>query len=167
MDADALRAKQAPIKQQYRDNPEAARVPAHAEAHLGEPLTVQVPGWNGRATTAGIHKAAGGDGSTACSADMLLEALVACAGVTLSSVATAMSIPLGPNTVIKADGEWDARGTLGISKEVPIGITKVSLSFDLDTDADEKTKAKLIQLTERFCVIYQTLKNPPELRLAD
>ncbi|MCR9254630.1 MAG: OsmC family protein [Alphaproteobacteria bacterium] len=165
MDATELRAIQAPIKQGYKENPETAIVPAHAEARLGANITVEVPGWGGQNITAGIHKAAGGTGQAACSADMLLEALVACAGVTLSSVATAMGITLGPNTVVKADGEWDARGTLGVSKEVPVGMTKISLSFDLDTDADEKTKEKLIQLTERFCVIYQTLKNPPRMGL--
>jgi len=165
MDASELRAIQAPIKQGYKDNPETALVPAHAEARLGANITVDVPGWNAHVTTAGIHKAAGGTGREACSADMLLEALAACAGVTLSSVATAMGVRLGENTVVKADGTWDARGTLGVSREVPVGMTDIRLSFDLDTDADEKTREKLVQLTERFCVIYQTLKNPPELRL--
>lgn len=161
MDAAQLRELQAPIKQRYKDDPAAALVPARAEARLAETLTCRVPGWAGE-TVAGIHKAAGGDGTKACSADMLLEALVACAGVTLNSVATAMGIELR-DAVVRADGHWDARGTLGVSRETPVGLTDITLSFELDTDADAATRKRLIDLTERYCVIYQTLKNPPKM----
>ncbi len=161
MDAAELRALQAPIKEGYRDNPERARIPARAEARLGDGVTCSVAGWKGD-TVAGLHPAAGGDGSQACSADMLLEALVACAGVTLNSVATAMGVALRDATVT-AEGHWDARGTLGVSKEVPIGLTDIALTFTLDTDADEKTRTRLVELTERYCVILQTLKTPPAI----
>jgi uncharacterized OsmC-like protein len=161
MDAAELRALQAPIKEGYREDPESARIPARATARLGAGVTCTVGAWSGD-TVAGLHPAAGGDGSQACSADMLLEALVACAGVTLNSVATAMGVELRDATVT-AEGHWDARGTLGISKEVPIGLTDIALTFALDTDADEKTRTKLVELTERFCVILQTLKNPPAI----
>lgn len=161
MDAAALKALQAPIKQRYRDDPDSARVPARAEARLGEGITCDVPGWAGT-VIAGLHPAAGGDGSKACSADMLLEALVACAGVTLNSVATAMGISLR-SAVVRAEGTWDARGTLGVSRETPIGLTDVRLSFELDTDADEPARKRLVELTERYCVIYQTLRNPPAM----
>jgi len=165
MDAAALRARQAPIKQRYRDNPDSARVPAHAEARLGEGITCTVPGWAGN-IVAGLHPAAGGDGSQACSADMLLEALVACAGVTLNSVATAMGVALR-DAVVRAEGTWDARGTLGVSRETPIGLTDIRLKFELDTDADEQTCKRLVELTERYCVIYQTLRNPPAMSLIE
>ncbi len=161
MDATELRALQAPLKQKYRDEPESARIPAAAEARLGDGITCAVPGWAGD-TVAGLHPAAGGDGSKACSADMLLEALVACAGVTLNSVATAMGVTVR-DAVVRAEGTWDARGTLGLSKETPIGLTAIELTFELDTDADEATRARLIELTERYCVIYQTLRNPPQM----
>ncbi len=161
MDAAELRALQAPIKEGYRENPASARIPAHAEARLGDGVSCAVGGWTGE-TVAGLHPAAGGDGSQACSADMLLEALVACAGVTLNSVATAMGVELR-DAVVRAEGHWDARGTLGVSKEVPIGLTDIGLTFELDTDADEKTKTRLVELTERYCVILQTLKAPPEI----
>ncbi len=161
MDTTELRALQAPLKQMYRDDPETARIPAKAEARLGGGITCAIPGWAGN-TVAGLHPAAGGDGSKACSADMLLEALVACAGVTLSSVATAMGINLR-DAVVRAEGTWDARGTLGVSKETPIGLTNIELSFEIDTDADEATRQRLVELTERYCVIYQTLQNSPAM----
>ncbi len=161
MDSAELRALQAPLKEKYREDPATAQIPATAEARLGDDITCAVTGWAGD-TVAGLHPAAGGDGSKACSADMLLEALVACAGVTLNSVATAMGIELR-DAVVRAEGTWDARGTLGLSKETPIGLTNIELIFDLDTDADEAARTRLIELTERYCVIYQTLKNPPEL----
>ena len=161
MDATELRALQAPLKQKYRDEPESARIPAAAEARLGDGITCAVPGWAGD-TVAGLHPAAGGDGSKACSADMLLEALVACAGVTLNSVATAMGVTVR-DAVVRAEGTWDARGTLGLSKETPIGLTNIDLTFELDTDADEATRTRLVELTERYCVIYQTLKHPPQM----
>ncbi|MCZ6511126.1 MAG: OsmC family protein [Alphaproteobacteria bacterium] len=161
MDATELRALQAPLKQNYRDDPESAAIPAAAEARLGDDITCAVKSWAGD-TVAGLHPAAGGDGSKACSADMLLEALVACAGVTLNSVATAMGVTVR-DAVVRAEGTWDARGTLGLSKETPIGLTAIELTFELDTDADEATRARLIELTERYCVIYQTLRNPPQM----
>lgn len=161
MDAAELKALQAPIKQGYRDDPDSARVPARAEARLGEGITCSVPGWGGD-VVAGLHPAAGGDGSKACSADMLLEALVACAGVTLNSVATAMGVSLR-DAVVRAEGTWDARGTLGVSRETPVGLTDIRLTFELDTDADEQTRRRLVELTERYCVIYQTLRTPPAM----
>mgnify|MGYP001286528444 CR=1 FL=1 len=162
MDAAALRSLQAPIKARYREDPDSALVPLHAEGRFeGDGLTCTVDSWAGP-IVAGLHPSTGGDGSEACSGDMLLQALVACAGVTLRSVATAMGIGLR-GARVRADGTFDARGTLGVSKEVPVGLTGIRLSFELDTDADEQTVAKLIQLTERYCVIYQTLANPPPI----
>jgi uncharacterized OsmC-like protein len=165
MDAAELRARQAPIKQRYRDNPENARVPARAECRLAlDDIACAVPSWHGE-VKAGLHKATGGTGELACSADMLLEALVACAGTTLRAVATAMGIPLRGGRII-AEGVWDARGTLGVDRAAPIGLTDISLRFDLDTDAGPEKIARLIETTERYCVILQTLKNPPRLSIA-
>jgi len=163
MDSSELRALQAPLKHRYREDPASARVVSRAEGRLGPDVTCVVPTPEGDRIS-GLHASAGGDGTRVCSADMLLEALVACAGVTLNSVATAMGVRLAGATV-RAEGIWDARGTLGVSRETPVGLTHISLSFDLDTDADERTRGKLIELTERYCVIYQTLKNPPKLSL--
>ena len=162
MDAETLRTLQAPIKQAYRDHPETARIPARAEAVLSlEEIACAVPAWHGT-TTAGLHKAAGGSGELACSADMLLEALVACAGVTLRAVATAMGVEVRSAKVI-AEGHWDARGTLGIDKAAPIGLTDIALRFEIDSDADPARLDRLVSTAERYCVIYQTLKNPPTL----
>ena len=157
MKPEELRNLQAPLKARYRSEPEAARIPAHAEAQvLPDRPSCLVKG--GKAEQqAGLHPAAGGDGSESCSADMLLEALVACAGVTLKAVATAMEVELREARVT-ADGWWDARGTLGLDRGVPVGLTEVTLSFHLDSPAEERTLTKLVDLTERFCVIYQTLK---------
>ena len=165
MDATELRALQAPLKQRYRDAPDAARVIARAEAVL-DPTAVacRVPAWH-HSVTAGLHPATGGDGSQACSADMLLEALVACAGVTLRAVSTAMGITLRAGKVI-AEGTWDARGTLGIDRAVPVGLTEITLRFEIDADIDEAKRARLIETTERYCVIYQTLKSSPRLSVA-
>jgi uncharacterized OsmC-like protein len=165
MDAAELRTLQAPLKQRYRDTPEAARVMARAEAVL-DPSTVAcaIPAWQ-HTVTAGLHPATGGDGSQACSADMLLEALVACAGVTLRAVSTAMGITIRSGKVV-AEGVWDARGTLGIDRAVPVGLTEVSLRFEIDADTDAAKLARLIETTERYCVIYQTLKSPPRLSVA-
>lgn len=161
MDAKQLRDKQQPLKQRYREKPEVARIPARAEARLAkEDVACTVAGWAGE-VRAGLHPAAGGDGSQACSADMLLEALAACAGVTLNSVATAMGVTLRDGWVV-AEGEWDARGTLALAKEVPVGLRAIRLSFEIDSDADDATLGRLVELTERFCVIYQTLVSPPE-----
>ena len=120
--------------------------------------------WGGE-TTAGLHPATGGDRSSACSADMLLEALVACAGVTMSAVATAMGVKLRGGRVV-AEGYWDACGTLGVDREAPVGLTDIALTFELDTDADAATVQRLVEMTERFCVIYQTLRAPPRLSVA-
>jgi len=165
MDAAELRALQAPLKQRFRDMPEAARVIARAEATL-DPVAIacSIPAWH-HTVTAGLHPATGGDGALACSADMLLEALVACAGVTLRAVATAMGIPLRSGKVI-AEGVWDARGTLGIDRAVPVGLTDVTLRFEIDAEADAAKVARLVETTERYCVIYQTLKSPPHLSVA-
>jgi uncharacterized OsmC-like protein len=162
MNADQLRALQAPLKQHYRDNPEAARVPARAEGSLDPgDIACSVHGWHGD-VTAGLHKAGGGSGELACSADMLLEALVACAGVTLRAVATAMGVTIRQGRVV-ADGVWDARGTLGIDRSVPVGLTEISLRFEVDSDADPAKLERMIQTTERYCVILQTLKTPPKV----
>ena len=165
MDATELRALQAPLKQRYRDAPEVARVTSRAEATL-DPSAVAcaISGWHGT-VTAGLHPATGGDGAQACSADMLLEALVACAGVTLRAVATAMGITVRSGKVI-AEGVWDARGTLGVDRAVPVGLTDITLRFEIDADADAAKLARLIETTERYCVIYQTLKSPPRLSVA-
>jgi uncharacterized OsmC-like protein len=160
VDAHELRELQRPLKQRYKDDPSAARVPARAHARL-DPAGVgcTISTWRGE-TKSGLHAAAGGTGDLACSADMLLEALVACAGVTLASVATAMSVDIRSG-VVTAEGQWDARGTLAVDREAPVGITDVTLTFDLDTDADAATLERLVGLTERYCVIAQTLAHPP------
>lgn len=164
MDAGELRARQKPLKDRYKEDPAKARVTSRAEGSLApDDVACTVAGWRG-AIEAGLHPATGGDGSQACSADILLRALVACAGVTLNSVATAMGVSLRDARIV-AEGDWDARGTLGLDKTVPVGLSDVRLSFTLDTDADEATVDKLLQLTERFCVIYQTLRNPPTITM--
>ncbi|WP_158043844.1 OsmC family protein [Skermanella pratensis] len=160
MDAETLKAVQAPLKQRYRDAPDSAVITLKAEGTVGaEGVSCKVD--TGRALVeAGLHPAAGGDGIAACSGDMLLEALVACAGVTLRAVATALNIDLRGGTV-RAEGDLDMRGTLGVSKEAPVGFRSIRLTFDLDTDAGDEQLASLLKLTERYCVIYQTLRNPP------
>jgi uncharacterized OsmC-like protein len=156
-----LRSLQAPIKEKYRSQPVAALVTLQAEARIGEGLTCKVE--TGRALIeAGLHPATGGDGLSACSGDMLLEALVACAGVTLRAVATALAINLR-DAKIRAEGDLDFRGTLGVSKEVPVGFQRIRLQFDLDTDASEEQLATLLRLTERYCVVYQTLNQSPRI----
>ena len=164
MNAEQLRAVQAPIKQRYRETPDAARVTATAECRLdADEIACKVPGWH-ETTTAGLHPAAGGSGAFACSADMLLEALVACAGVTLRAVATAMGIELRGGRIV-AEGHWDARGTLGIDRAVPVGLTDIALRFELDSDASPDKLVRLINTTERYCVILQTLKSPPAVTI--
>lgn len=161
MKADELRAIQEPIKQRYQKDPEAGRITLRAEGSLGEGITCKVE--TGRETVAaGLHPATGGNGLSACSGDMLLEALVACAGVTLNAVATAMEIEIRSG-VVRAEGDLDFRGTLGVAKDAPIGFSRVRMSFDLDTDATEEQLSTLLRLTERYCVVYQTLRQPPEL----
>ena len=161
MTANELRALQAPLKAQYRERPETALVTLHTEGRIGENITCKIETGKAR-VEAGLHPATGGDGQSACSADMLLEALVGCAGVTLSAVATALGIPLR-NATIRAEGDLDFRGTLGVSKDVPVGFKQIRLQFDLDTDASEDQIATLIRLTERYCVVYQTLGHPADI----
>ena len=161
MDREQLRALQAPLKERYRDEPDAALVTLAATATLGEGVSCSVH--TARAiAVAGLHPATGGDGSQLCSGDMLLEALAACAGVTLRAVATALGISVTSGTV-RAEGDLDFRGTLGVDREAPVGFSAVRLSFALDTDTDAEQLAKLQELTERYCVVYQTLANAPTL----
>lgn len=162
--AAVLRERQRPLKAAYRDDPTSALMSISATARVDQgALTATVPTWAGD-VVAGLHPAAGGDGTQACSGDILLQALVACAGVTLSSVATALGAELRSATVT-ANGTWDARGTLGVDREAPVGLTGVELVIDLDTDADEATVTRLLELTERYCVVAQTLVSPPPLRI--
>ena len=159
MNADELKAVQAPLKDRYRTSPDAARITLRAEGRLGEGVTCRVD--SGRALVeAGLHPATGGNGLSACSGDMLLEALVACAGVTLNAVATALGIALRDASV-QAEGDLDFRGTLGVDKGAPVGFTAIRLHFLLDTDASEEQLDTLLRLTERYCVVYQTLAHPP------
>lgn len=162
MDAATLRELQAPLKARYREEPEAAAVTLVAAGDLDSAgITCKVE--TGRAlVAAGLHPATGGDGSQACSGDMLLEALVACAGVTLRAVATAIGIELRGGRV-SAEGDLDFRGTLGVARDAPVGFTCIRLGFDLDTDAGEEDLATLLRLTERYCVVLQTLRGGPDL----
>jgi uncharacterized OsmC-like protein len=161
MNAAELKSLQAPIKDRYRNEPRAAMITLRAEGKTGEGVTCKVA--TGKALVeAGLHPATGGNGLSACSGDMLLESLVACAGVTLRAVATALEIPLRDATV-RAEGDLDFRGTLGVSKEVPVGFQKIRLNFELDTDATEEQLTTLLKLTERYCVVYQTLARPPKI----
>lgn len=155
MDAKTLRERQSPLKQKYRKNPQEAVITLEAEGTLGNEITCQVPSQNGT-TVAGLHPATGGSESVACSGDMLLQSLAACAGVTLNAVATNMGIHL-TDAEVRAKGELDFRGTLGVSKDAPVGFKEIQLHFDLETDEEKSNIEKLIELTERFCVIYQTL----------
>lgn len=160
MNAEHLRTLQTPLKERYRAQPEAAVITLKAKGRLGdENISCKVE--TGKALVdAGLHPATGGDGSFACSGDMLLEALVACAGVTLKAVATALDVPLRGG-VVSAEGDLDFRGTLGVDKQAKVGFSTIRLRFDLDSDASREQLDKLISLTERYCVIYQTLRNPP------
>ena len=161
MNADELRKLQAPLKARYREQPETALVTLSAEGGVGENITCKIETGKAR-VKAGLHPATGGDGQSACSADMLLEALVGCAGVTLRAVATALNIPLRGASV-RAEGDLDFRGTLGVSKDVPVGFKQIRLHFDVDTDATEEQLATLLRLTERYCVVYQTLSHPAQI----
>jgi uncharacterized OsmC-like protein len=163
MDRDELRARQAPLKERYRDDAEAALVTLSASGDLGEGVSCSVD--TGRAVAAaGLHPATGGDGTLLCSGDMLLEALVACAGVTLRAVATSLGI--AATGIVHAEGDLDFRGTLGVDREAPVGFAAIRLSFDLDSDADDEQLATLLRLTERYCVVYQTLASSPRLETA-
>ncbi|MGO9543674.1 MAG: OsmC family protein [Rhodomicrobium sp.] len=164
MDKDALRAMQAPIKDKYRAEPGAALITLRAQGSIdGEGIACKVE--TGRAlAVAGLHPATGGSGLELCSGDMLLEALVACAGVTLKAVATALGIALRKGTV-RAEGDLDFRGTLGVDKEAPVGFRTIRLTFDIETDAPDDAVAQLIKLTERYCVVYQTINRRPDLQV--
>lgn len=163
MNSEQLKAIQAPLKALYREAPEKALVTLRAQGRLNEGVSCQVE--TGHAlVVAGLHPATGGIGNTACSGNMLLEALAACAGVTLNAVATALGIGLR-NAIIDVEGDLDFRGTLGISKEVPVGFQKIRMTVTLDTDAAEDQLANLLRLTERYCVVLQTLRQPPEITL--
>jgi len=159
MDSTGLRAVQQPLKDAYREDPQQAVITLRARGELGdEGISCSVD--TGRAmAVAGLHPATGGDGSLLCSGDMLLEALVACAGVTLRAVATSLEIAVTGGAV-RAEGDLDFRGTLGVAKEAPVGFTAIRLSFELDTEASEEQIATLLRLTERYCVVYQTLAHP-------
>ena len=163
MKPEELKALQAPIKDRYRSEPQAALITLRAHGRLGEGIACRVE--TGRALVeAGLHPATGGSGLQACSGDMLLEALVACAGVTLNAVATALGISL-KDAKLTAEGDLDFRGTLGVAKDAPVGFREIRLRFDLDTDAPAEQKRKLIELTERYCVVLQTLRQGPPIRV--
>jgi uncharacterized OsmC-like protein len=161
MNAEELRSVQAPLKEQYRNAPEAALITLRSQGRIGEGVSCRIE--TGKALViAGLHPATGGSGQAACSGDMLLEALVACAGVTLNAVATALGIELR-DASLQAEGDLDFRGTLGVSKEIPVGFQDIRLQITLDTDASEDQLSTLLRLTERYCVVYQTLAHPPAL----
>ncbi len=163
MQAEDLRQLQAPLKQRYREAPAAALITLSATGSLDAGLVCSVA--TGKALVqAGLHPATGGDGLAACSGDMLLQALVACAGVTLRAVATALNVPIRGGTV-QAEGDLDFRGTLGVSKEAPVGFANMRLHFDLDTEATPEQLDTVLRLTERYCVVYQTLRNAPPVAL--
>ena len=161
MNADELRSLQAPLKAQYREHPETALVTLRAKGRIGGNITCKIETGKAR-VEAGLHPATGGDGLSACSADMLLEALVGCAGVTLAAVAVALGIELRDAT-IQAEGDLDFRGTLGVSKDATVGFSQIRLHFELDTDASAEQIATLLRLTERYCVVYQTLNQPAKI----
>jgi uncharacterized OsmC-like protein len=160
MDAAELRAMQAPLKDRYKSEPNAACITLKAKGALDD-TAIACKVETGRAlAVAGLHPATGGSGLELCSGDMLLEALVACAGVTLKAVATAIDVPLKSATV-SAEGDLDFRGTLGVAKDAPVGFAQIRLRFDLDTDAPQEKLDQLLKLTERYCVVYQTIRNGP------
>ena len=164
MNAEDLRALQAPLKEKYRNDPATAVITLRAEGKLGDGITCRVDTAR-NLVEAGLHPATGGNGAAVCSGDMLLEALVACAGVTLRAVATAIGIDVRDGTV-QAEGDLDFRGTLGVAKDAPVGFRDIRVKFSLDSDATEEQLNNLFRLTERYCVVYQTLRNPPALSLA-
>lgn len=164
MDSADFRARQAPLKDRYRQDPSSAVVHGSAEATLTPNGGADVATWAGVAQ-AGLHPATGGDGSHACAVDMLLQAVAACAAVTLNSIATARGVGLR-RARVRVEGTWDARGTLGVVRDAPVGLTHIRLAFDLDTDADVAMQQRLIELTERYCVVLQTLRQPPQVQAA-
>jgi len=164
MKTEELRAIQTPLKERYKAQPDAALITLKAQGRLGEGVTCSLQ--TGKALAiAGLHPATGGDGMSACSGDMLLEALVACAGVTLNAVATAIGVVIRSGSV-EAEGDLDFRGTLGVAKDAPVGFQRIRLHFDLDTDASEDQLSTLLRLTERYCVVFQTLRKSPEVTLS-
>jgi uncharacterized OsmC-like protein len=164
MNTDELRALQAPLKERYKEHPGTALITLRAQGRLGEGVTCNVQ--TGKAlVAAGLHPATGGNGLSACSGDMLLEALVACAGVTLNAVATAIGVDIRSGAV-RAEGDLDFRGTLGVAKDAPVGFKNIRLHIDLDTDASEEQLGTLVRLTERYCVVYQTLRHSPEMTVS-
>ena len=163
MKSEELRAIQAPLKMRYREEPEAAMITLKAQGRIGEGVTCKIE--TGRALVeAGLHAATGGSGLAVCSGDLLLEALAACAGVTLSAVATALGIEI-QDGVVRVEGDLDFRGTLGVSKETPVGFQRIRVYFDLVSEASAEQLATLLRLTERYCVVYQTLRQPPEMSI--
>ena len=164
MNAQELKTLQAPLKERYRNEPQAALVTLRAQGRMGEGIACRVE--TGRALVeAGLHPATGGSGLQACSGDMLLEALVACAGVTLKAVATALDVPLKSGKVF-AEGDLDFRGTLGMAKDAPVGFAQIRLRFDVETEAAQDKLDRLLELTERYCVVYQTLKKGPPIAVS-
>ena len=164
MKTEELRAIQVPIKERYKERPDAALITLKAQGRLGEGITCNVQ-TSKALVAAGLHPATGGDGLTACSGDMLLEALVACAGVTLNAVARAIGVVIRSGAV-RAEGDLDFRGTLGVAKDAPVGFQRIRLHFELDTDASEDQLSTLFRLTERYCVVYQTLRQSPEMTVS-
>jgi uncharacterized OsmC-like protein len=164
MNADELRAMQAPIKERYRNDPKAAVITLKARGTLDDANIACKVETGCALATAGLHPATGGSGLELCSGDMLLEALVACAGVTLKAVSTALDIPLR-SAVVSAEGDLDFRGTLGVAKDAPVGFAQIRLRFDLDTDAAQDKLDQLLKLTERYCVVYQTIRNGPPVEV--
>lgn len=163
MNTEELKKLQSPLKEKYKVQSDAALVTLKAESQLGEGISCKIE--TGRALVeAGLHPATGGTGELACSGDMLLEALAACAGVTLKAVATSIGITVNSGT-IKVEGDLDFRGTLGVAREAPVGFKNIRLKFILDTDASEEQLNNLLRLTERYCVVFQTLKNSPEVSI--
>ncbi|WP_455245793.1 OsmC family protein [Petrachloros mirabilis] len=164
MKAEELRSLQAPLKDRYRKHPDAAIVTLKAEGRIGAGITCKV-GTGKALVEAGLHPATGGTGLAVCSGDMLLEALAGCAGVTLGAVATAIGVEIREGTV-RAEGDLDFRGTLAVSKDTPVGIQRIRLFFELETDVTEEQLTTLLRLTERYCVVYQTLRHPPEISIS-
>ncbi|MGA8265769.1 MAG: OsmC family protein [Ignavibacteriaceae bacterium] len=164
MNTEELRSLQAPLKNKYKEKPESAMVTLKAQGRIGEGVSCKIE--TGKALAeAGLHPATGGNGLSVCSGDMLLEALAACAGVTLSAVATAIGIKIDEG-IVETEGDLDFRGTLGVSKEVPVGLQNIRLKFVLKTNASEDELSTLIRLTERYCVVFQTLNSPPKISIS-
>jgi uncharacterized OsmC-like protein len=164
MNRDELLAAQTPLKERYRSQPDAGLITLKAEGHIGHGITCSVQ--TGKALVeAGLHPGTGGNGMFACSGDMLLEALAACAGVTMAAVATSIGVHLRSG-VVRTEGDLDFRGTLGVAKDAPVGFQRIRLAFELDTDASEEQLSTLCRLTERYCVVYQTLRQPASVSVS-